>query len=192
MTSRRVSIIIPHRDQPGKLRQCLERLMELGYGDQEIIVVDNGSGTALDFLKNFPIQLLHSNSRPSPYIARNMGINFANEKVIALLDVNALVEPGWLERALDVLKEEVILAGLPVRPDPKGLDLFQRFDYLYSIIDPVEDAPLKALPATNLFFYKKLWEEVGPFAEVRSLGDMEWTNRAYKKGYTLMADREYY
>lgn len=188
MTSRRVSIIIPHRNQPERLWLCLERLMELGYGDQEIIVVNNGSEDSMGFLKNFPCQLFHSSSRPSPYMARNTGIQYANENVIVLLDVNAVVEPGWLEKALDLLTRDMIIAGLPLRPDPKKLDIYERFDFLYSIIHPVEDAPLQALPATNLFFYKKVWEEIGPFAEVRSLGDMEWTNRAYQKGYTLVAD----
>lgn len=188
MTGLRASIVIPHRNQPDMLKQCLERLMELGYGNQEMIVVDNGSDVPLDFLKDYPVQLLHSHSCPSPYIARNIGISYANEKVIVLLDVNAVVEPDWLENAWGMLDEEVIIAGLPLRPDPGKLDLYQRFDYLYSIIHPIDDAPLKALPATNLFFYKKIWEEIGPFAEVRSLGDMEWTNRAYCKGYTLVVD----
>ena len=188
MNLQRVSIVIPHRDQPVKLQACLDKLLELDYGDQEILVVDNGSQVSLDFLDTYPVKLLHSDSQPSPYVARNIGISHSSENIIVLLDVNALVHQGWLEKALSLLKEDTIIGGIPQRPDLHVLDIFQRFDYLYSIIDPVDDASLRALPATNLFFHKKVWEAVGPFPEVRSLGDMAWTIRARKKGYTLMVD----
>lgn len=188
MIDHRVSIIIPHRNQPAPLRKCLDRLMELGYGSQEITVVDNGSELIPDYLHNYPVKMLRSDSKPSPYVARNLGIERSGCDIIALLDVNAIVVPGWLEAALDLLNDENIIGGIPARPDPRNLDLFQRFDYLHSVIDPVDDAPVKALPATNLFFHKTVWEDIGPFREVRSLGDMEWTIRARKRGYQLVID----
>ncbi len=172
------------------MQECLGRLIELGYDQHEILVVDNGSDDSLSFLEDYPVRLLHSDHRPSPYVARNLGIKKAVGNIIILLDVNAIVEPGWMEAALEILDRYSILAGVPKRPDPRNLDAYQRFDYLYAVIDPVDDKPLMALPATNLFFYKSLWEEVGPFREVRSLGDMEWTSRARNMGYTLMVDPE--
>lgn len=185
MIDHRVSIIIPHRNQPAQLRKCLDRLMELGYGNQEIIVVDNGSEMIPDYFNNYPVKMLRSDSKPSPYIARNLGIERSGCDIIALLDVNAIVESGWLEYALDLLRDDTILGGIVARPNPARLNLFQRFDYLHSVIDPKDPGPIKALPATNLFFYKKVWEVVGPFQEVRSLGDMEWTVRARNLGYKL-------
>ena len=188
MTDPRVSIIIPHRDQPQQLRLCLTRLFELGYHLEEIILVDNGSQSFPEFLKEFAIRVLRCYSHPSPYMARNLGIEEANTDIIVLLDVNAIVQPGWLENALAHLREDVILSGVAIRPDPRRIDVFQRFDYLHSVLDPLRTGFIRALPATNLFFYKKTWETVGPFREVRSLGDMDWTSRAFSRGYKLIAD----
>lgn len=190
MMGRQVSIIIPHRNQFDELSACLDRLMELGYKSQQILVVDNGSDGSLKFLEDYPVGILYSGNQPSPYIARNMGIKHAYEGVIVLLDVNAIVEPGWLEAALEILKKDNIVGGIPSRPDSENLDIWQRFDYLYSVIDPSETKviPVKALPATNLFFYKKVWQDIGPFPNVRSLGDMAWTTRARKSGYKLIVD----
>lgn len=188
MIDPKVSIIIPHRDQPDQLRECLDRLMELGYGNQEILVVDNDSTFLPENLKEYPVKILRSGTFPSPYIARNLGISHASTDIIVLLDVNAIVVPGWLENALKLLREDTILGGIASRPDPATLDTFQRFDYLHSVIDPLSSATLRALPATNLFFYKKVWDAVGPFREVRSLGDMDWTIRARALGFKLITD----
>ncbi|HLT93329.1 MAG TPA: glycosyltransferase [Membranihabitans sp.] len=188
MTDSRVSIIIPHRDQPQQLQLCLTQLVELGYHLEEIILVDNGSQSLPEFLKEFPIRVLRCDSPPSPYMARNLGIKEASTDIIVLLDVNAIVQPGWLENALVHLREDIILSGVAIRPNPRRNDVFQRFDYLHSVLDPYRTGSIRALPATNLFFYKKTWETVGPFREVRSLGDMEWTSRAFVRGYKLIAD----
>ena len=188
--NKRVSIIIPHRNQFKQLSACLDRLMEFGCQTHEILVVDNGSSGSLQFLEKYPVEILFSDTQPSPYTARNIGIDHAREDIIVLLDVNAIVEPEWLEAGLEVLKEDNIVGGIPTRPDPEKLDVWQRFDYLYSVIDPLEvkETPLTALPATNLFFYKKVWNDIGPFPSVRSLGDMTWTIRASKAGYKLIVD----
>ena len=162
--------------------------MELGYGNQEILVVDNDSTFFPKYLTDYPVKTLRSGSRPSPYVARNMGISHASADIIVLLDVNAVVVPGWLEYALKLLREDTILGGITARPDPTSLDIFQRFDYLHSVIAPNSSGNLRALPATNLFFHKTVWDAVGPFREVRSLGDMEWTRRARALGFKLITD----
>ena len=188
MTDGTVSIIIPHRNQHAQLRKCLDRLIQLGYCDQEIIVVDNSQEGPPYFLTDYPVRTLHTDDRPSPYVARNQGISNAKCKIIALLDVNATVETGWLENALKILRDDVIVGGTVTRPDPTNLDAFQRFDYLHSVVISTLNEPIKALPGGNLFFYKKVWKDVGPFRKVRSLGDMEWTSRALKMGFELKVD----
>lgn len=188
MSNPGVTIIIPHRNQPQQLRKCLMQLMELGYSELSILVVDNGSNPFPVFANEFPVRILQANSKPSPYVARNLGISLTSTEIIVLLDVNAIVQPGWLENGLKLLREDNIVSGLALPPAAPKLDAFQRFDYLHSVISPGSSGFLRALPATNLFFHKKVWEEVGPFREVRSLGDMEWTSRAYQMGYTLIAD----
>lgn len=188
MIDGKVSIIIPHRNQHAQLRKCLDRLILLGYGDQEIIVVDNGSEDFPDFLAEYQVSAFRTDDRPSPYIARNLGISNAKCKIIALLDVNATVETGWLENARKILRDDIILGGTIARPNPASLDIFQRFDYLHSVVYWNLDESIKALPGGNLFFYKKVWTKVGPFREVRSLGDMEWTSRAQKMGFELKVD----
>ncbi|WP_236973700.1 glycosyltransferase family 2 protein [Membranihabitans maritimus] len=178
------SIIIPHRNQPERLASCLDRLLELGYGNHEIIVVEN-SDSVPDFLERYPVIICTTNKFPSPYVARNIGIERASKPIITLLDVNCLVEKGWLDSGLQELEENCIVSGVPIKPDPEKINNWQKFDYLYSSFSDLNTNELKALPAGNLFFYKSAWISIGRFPEVRSLGDMLWTGRASSEGYKL-------
>jgi glycosyltransferase involved in cell wall biosynthesis len=96
-----LSIIIATRDRPERLAACLKtlRAQDAAAGDLEVIVVDDGSSE--------PVQrrLAAALDSPRPRFvwqepaglnaARNTGAAASSGEVLAFLDDDTLVDPGW-------------------------------------------------------------------------------------------------
>ena len=182
------SIIIPHYNNVTKLSLCLQVLNTL-YGqrpDIEVIVVDNGSTISLEELKStFPVIWLEEKTIKSPYACRNQGIKQSKGNIIILLDSNCIPLKGWLEEGIKKLDASNIICGGQLEFIHSN-DIFSRFDLLYGVIYPEDMNNRRSLPAGNLFIYRDTFAKIGLFyPEIRSLGDIEWTNRAYRAGYQL-------
>ncbi|MCB0630896.1 MAG: glycosyltransferase family A protein [Saprospiraceae bacterium] len=186
-----VSIIIPNLNNQERLAHCLEAVCQQSFrsGAVEIIVVDNGSTDhSTEVCRNYPVQLLVETAHQSPYWCRNAGIAAARGSVIALLDSNCIPVNDWLAQGVNDLEKTkaAIITGPVLYSFSSKRTLAERIDYLYSYIS-IEDLPhLTALSAGHLFFRKSLIDEIGYFLpHIRSLGDIEWTQRAYQQGHTF-------
>ncbi len=187
----RCSIIIPHFNQEIELRACLKALDELNYFDNEVILVDNRSDITPSFAeKDYKVKLFITETSGSPYEARNLGLSKANYENIVLLDVNCIVQPGFIENGLKLLDENTILAGVPILNENSLMTSWQLYDFLYSIVREEDMRSQKSLPATTLFFKRESFKRIGPFPTVRSLGDIAWTGKAHSLGYKLKISEE--
>lgn len=183
-----ISIIIPHYNNTDKLQKCLDALF-VHYdqrSDIEIIVVDNGSTADLSKLqKRFAVKWLEETSHLSPYACRNTGIKAALGELIVLLDSNCIPMSGWLESGLAALSNKRSICAAQLQHLSSD-SVFPTFDLLYSVIRPEDMPQRQSLPAGNLFLYKSAFDELGLFSQhTRSLGDIQWTHKAYKAGYQL-------
>ena len=95
------SVIVPTRGRPAQLQSCLESLRALTFSpeDFEIIVVDDGSPTALDEIVG-PARVsrkvvLLRKTHSGPASARNAGVKVARGRFIAFTDDDCRVDPGW-------------------------------------------------------------------------------------------------
>jgi glycosyltransferase involved in cell wall biosynthesis len=107
-----VSAIIPTRDRPDLLRDCLGTLVaqEVLAGALEVVVVDDGSTVPLE-----PVVLEHAGARvPVRYArqdgqglnpARNHGAAIGQGDVLAYLDDDTLVSPGWARAQIDAFEQ---------------------------------------------------------------------------------------
>lgn len=184
-----MSVIIPNLNNAARLELCLKGLMQQSYPQEktEIIVVDNGSTDGSQALcQKYTVRLLVHAERESPYWCRNAGIRSARGSIVALLDSNCAPIAEWLESGVAALGQGVgdIITG-PVRFQfSKNRSLAERIDYLYSVINEADIPGAGGLPATHLFIRRELFEQIGYFIpHIRSLGDIEWTQRAKKRGY---------
>lgn len=103
------SLVIPTRNRPQRLIQCLEAISHLAYPATryETVVVDDGSEETLEalvapFLGRLNLALLRQ-SNSGPAAARNAGATAARGHYVAFIDDDCRPSPTWL----DALAERV-------------------------------------------------------------------------------------
>jgi glucosyl-dolichyl phosphate glucuronosyltransferase len=95
----RLSVVIPTRDRPAMLADCLRTLADQAKppGGMEVLVVDDGSQEpiAVDGARReVPVRCLRQ-AAGGLNAARNRGVEEAQGELIAFLDDDTLVRPGW-------------------------------------------------------------------------------------------------
>ncbi len=96
----KISIIIPTLNRPGELAVLLDSIVEQTKKPVEIIIVDQSDNrdtqqSAQEFKNDLPIRYFHFNEK-SGAKSRNFGINRATGEIIAFLDDDTKLTPGYL------------------------------------------------------------------------------------------------
>jgi hypothetical protein len=124
MLTPRVWCVVLNWKQAEKTAQCVESLYEDGYGDQEIVVVDNasGDGSATYLRRRFPCILILENQRNLGFAAGcNAGIRRALQeeecRYVFLINNDAEIAGGGLEAAVRLAETDpsIGLVGGKVR-----------------------------------------------------------------------------
>ena len=106
-----VSIIIITCDRPFLLKHCLQRVFDQPYPRKEVIVVDSSSSDESEqvvalFPEALSIRLRgQRNNMPQ---ARNAGIDASSGDILAFIDDDAMVKPGWLASLLKMYRDETV------------------------------------------------------------------------------------
>ena len=95
----RLSLVIPTRDRPERVLACIGSAIATGYPGLEILVVDNAPSSdatelAIAAAGLAGVRYLRE-SRPGTSRARNLGLREAGGEIVAFLDDDVLVDPGW-------------------------------------------------------------------------------------------------
>jgi glycosyl transferase family 2 len=100
-TSPLVSVILPTRNRPAQLPRALESVIAQTYGHWELVVVDDGGddGTAAAVVASFAEPRIHYHRIDHRGVcgARNHGLAQARGDLIAYLDDDNTMHPGWLK-----------------------------------------------------------------------------------------------
>lgn len=109
-----VTVVVPVRDRD--LTTCLDAL-----GDRDpVLVVDDGSVVPQVADRAHVTVVRHDTSR-GPGAARNAGLDRATTDVVACVDSDVVVTPGWLDPLLAHLADPEVVAVAPrVRPVAAG------------------------------------------------------------------------
>jgi glycosyltransferase involved in cell wall biosynthesis len=107
----KVSVVVPTRNRPEKLRRCLAALREQ---DAELVVVDDGSSEVelvAQIVQKADGELVRLEGR-GPAAARNAGVSATAGEVVCFTDDDCEPEPGWVEAlAAPVVDGEVECAA---------------------------------------------------------------------------------
>lgn len=199
-----LSVVIPTRDRPELLLRTLESLRESAPGAAfEVVVVDDGSDPPLGpTLASLSVPYgLEVVAQPPRGLnaARNAGLARASADIVAFLDDDVRVEPGWASGLVAGFANRpglAVAAGRviadPERPIPSWVSR-ERMMYL-SVLDlgpsPVPFPPWASPVGANLAVRREWIQRVGAFADGmdrqgRSLisgGDTELVRRIQSAG----------
>ncbi|WMT92827.1 glycosyltransferase family 2 protein [Pelagibacterium sp. H642] len=189
----RVSVIIPHLNEPDDLRRCLNALeaQRECAPPFEVIVVDNGSDTPPDdVVVDFPGTRLLVQPVPGPGPARNLGVEASSGDIIAFLDADCLPQSKWLKRIVDFFDRNRQVSGLggsigiePAVPDRMTAVEAYEAIFSYRTKQFVERDHFAA--TGNMAVRRSVFIKVGPFDGIGTHEDKLWGQRARALGYII-------
>lgn len=165
-----VSIIIPVFNGEKTIRNCLKALVNQTYPTEkhEIIVVDNGSyDSSVKIIKEYPVQLLFERRAQNSYMARNLGVKYAEGEIIVFIDADCIAEKNWLASLVEPFHDENVgvVAGEVLSLEPKNLiQGFYAFSDFLRQERKVKNG-IAAIATANVAIRKILFDVVGQFDE---------------------------
>ena len=186
----RISVVIPHLNQPDMLGRCLASLAAGVRVPDEIIVVDNGSASLpVDICAAGPGVRLLQEPTPGPGPARNLGVTQARHDILAFIDADCIADPGWLAAAAAALRDpQAQILGGDVRialTDPARLTLLEAYESIYAYRMDRYIAREGFTGTGNLVVRRAVLDAVGPFAGIDVAEDRDWGQRATRGGYKI-------
>ena len=115
-----VAVVIPTRDRPGALRQCLEAVRAQREAELDIVVVDDGGATGAAVVAALAGQFgacLVRLGGAGAAAARNAGVAATSRERILMLDDDCVPQPGWAAALLAATAAPLrVVAGTVVPP----------------------------------------------------------------------------
>ena len=165
------------------LKECVESIVASSYKNIEIIIVDDCSTDSLTIsllheLETSGIKVLKKKSNKGVGDSRNMGIQHASAAYILTIDADDIIQPTYIEKAIQQLENGFSVVYCNVRNFGK--------------INSIKIAPEFSFPllltgnfiASCSAFTKEIWTKTGGFdVEMECYEDWEfWINIASKGG----------
>jgi glycosyltransferase involved in cell wall biosynthesis len=189
----KVSIIIPHLNQPQMLDRCLTSLRRQVDTIQgtEVIVVDNGSQLLpVDICNRYEFVRLERETAPGPGMARNRGILLAGGEIFAFIDADCIADENWLATAISVFSNQALVSviGGDVRigyVDAKSLTPLEAYESVFAYRQKEYIEKHHFSGTGNLAMRREVFTAVGPFAGIGVAEDRDWGRRAFERGIVV-------
>ncbi|GAB5373589.1 MAG: hypothetical protein AcusKO_00510 [Acuticoccus sp.] len=189
-TQQRISVIIPHLNQPAGLTRCLESLAaQVDPGLFEVIVVDNGSDVPpQDICAAFPGVWLKLEPEAGPGPARNRGIAFASGEILAFIDADCVARPDWIAEIRRAFADEArLILGGDVRIEARsgGRCEIEAYESVFAYRMEHYIARQGFTGTGNLAVRRHVFRRVGPFCNIDQAEDRDWGRRASALGLPI-------
>lgn len=116
-----LSVVIPTRDRPAMLAECLRAVAALDVPPAEVLVVDSASEDRASLAAVAVDATVLRCDRPGASLARNLGLRSARGSIVAFIDDDVRVAPDWSVRICAPFADDgvvvvtgAVTAGLPV------------------------------------------------------------------------------
>lgn len=192
-----ISIVIPVRNRPLDIDDCLKSIEKLDYPQEkiEIIVVDDASTDhTVNVIRSHGVKPVCNIFPLGPGACRNLGVNKASGEIIAFLDSDCTVSSNWLQEIVPYFS----LIGI------SAVGGFVAGFYKSSLVDRYEDSCSSLnmglriiynnnaengfyVPSCNLFVRREVFQEVKGFNPSMRVGeDVDLCWRLRDQGYNLL------
>lgn len=168
-------------DREDQLRSCIEALLEqLSPGDELIVVIDYNPRLRDAIARRYDGRLVVTANVHTRGLsgARNTGVGAASREVVAFVDDDAEVLPGWADRLRGHYRraDTVGVGGWAqaIWPDQRPGWFPEEFDWVVGCSHrglPVDVSPVRNLIGCNMSFRRSVFDQVGGFsADVGRVG----------------------
>jgi mycofactocin system glycosyltransferase len=193
-----ISVIIPVKNRPQDIRECLIALTCLDYPEDklEILVVDDGSTDATGkVIQTFNIRAIHLPQSIGASACRNLAAKEAKGDLLGFTDSDCVPHPQWLRELSPYFNEEKVgIVGGYVSNFYNRASL-DRYEQVKSSLNlgplpfRVEEGSMSNayVPSCNLIIRRKAFFDAGGFQEDLTVGeDVDLCWRTRKLGYHLL------
>jgi mycofactocin system glycosyltransferase len=192
-----VSIIIPVRDQPEDLAECLQSLENLDYPNdrREIIVVDDGSKNDVSqIVTSANVRVIRQGESKGAAACRNIGAESAKGDIFAFLDADCMAGENWLKEIIPFF-QSAGTGAVGGYVDGYYTDgWLDRYEKVFSSLNMgkrliLEDKAESGfyVPTANLLVTREAFTATGGFKAGMQVGeDVDFCWRLKDLGYTLL------
>jgi cellulose synthase/poly-beta-1,6-N-acetylglucosamine synthase-like glycosyltransferase len=154
---------------------------------REVIVVDNGStDDTIERVRRFPVRL-ECIGRSFVSHSRNVGGSLATHDILAFVDSDCVVQPGWLEAALEVLDESVGVAGCHYELPADASWVATAWERARRSPQAERRKEVRYVPGGNFVLRRDVFRGVGGFDEAIETGeDMDLCGRIAAGGFQIV------
>jgi len=200
-----ISVVIPTRNRPDDVEQCLESLVAVAYPSWDILVVDQSTDTRTQaltesFRSRLPQLTYQRSDKTGLSRARNTGIEATHGEIVAFLDDDCTVEIDWLERGAAAFNKypgaALVFGAVIAAPD---LDLQANYLPTYDFQQErvLQGRMIRARTrgmGASMYLRRSHLRRVGPFdihlgvgaAMFLSVEDSDYAYRCLTLGYTVV------
>jgi glycosyltransferase involved in cell wall biosynthesis len=193
MSHPRISVVIPHFNEPENLRLCLDAIYRTGPEGPsfEVIVADNGSTVPpFGVCAIYPATRLVIESRPGPGHARSTAAALARGDIICFIDADCFIEPNYLAICSQFFEDhpacDFVGGSIGIRASqPPKLLPSEAYEAVFAYRTEMLARRQNFAVTANMAVRREVFLAVGPFAGISRHEDREWGHRAVAMGYGL-------
>ena len=198
-----VSVIIGTYNRCDILLASLRHIVTMDVPDDitwELLVVDNNSS---DMTRELVHNLKTESGADINYLfekrqglsyARNRGIEESHGRIIAFLDDDCIVDPGWLSCLVHEFRSDPVLSGIGGR-----VELFDERDKPVTLMTSMERRLFSSgqlfsfMHGCNMAFDRNVFQKIGGFdvrlgpgTKIAAAEDADLIYRVYKSGFRML------
>lgn len=192
-----VSVIIPVRNRPKDIGDCLQSIRHLCYPQEkiEVIVVDDAStDDTAAVVRSFGVKLICNDRCKGPGACRNMGARNASGEILVFLDSDCTASPDWFTDIVPFFRLPGIdaiggfVAGyFRTAALDRYEDAFSSLNMGKRMLFAGTDPSMFYVPTCNLFVRREVFQEMKGFRPEMQVGeDVDFCWRLRRAGYRLL------
>lgn len=128
----RIRVVVPCHNSDSTIEKCISSILESRNLNFELIIVDDGSNTRLDLIKNnFPVGVIKTSGNEGAGKARNLGTTGFKGNIVVFIDSDVQVLPDTLSLLVAPLLECTVQAAVGSYSRSRRNNFFETYKHYY-------------------------------------------------------------